>query len=87
MAMSTRQGESRLKITGKKRQLKKKKKTKRLQNLERLALSLAFVVMRTAKSHFLFHPQVLHPPDYSKTGSVFFLYSKSSKFLLKRFKK
>ena len=52
MAMSTRQGESRLKITGKKHQLKKKKKTKRLQNLERLALSLAFVVMRTAKSHF-----------------------------------
>jgi len=79
MAMSTRQGENRLKITRKKHQLKIK--TKRLQNLERLALSLAFVVMRTAKSHFFFHPQVLHPPDYSKTGSVFFLYSKSSKFL------
>ena len=34
-----------------------------------------------------FHPQVLHPPGYSKTYSVFFLYSRTSKFLLKRFKK
>ena len=49
MAMSTRQGEN-LKNNREKHQLEKK--TKRLRNLERLALSLAFVVMRTAKSHF-----------------------------------
>ena len=60
MPMSTRQGENRLKITGEKHQLKKKK-TKRLQNLERLALSLTFVVMRTAKSHFFFPPSSFTP--------------------------
>ena len=59
MPMSTRQGENRLKITGEKHQLKKKK-TKRLQNLERLALSLTFVVMRTAKSHFFFSTLKFH---------------------------
>ena len=51
MVTSTRQGEN-LKNNREKHRLKKKKKTKRLRNLERVALSLAFVVMRTAKSHF-----------------------------------